>query len=226
MPASEKQKAANRRNAQKSTGPTSAEGKLVASRNAIKHGLHACDIILKSPHLSEDRTQYEQLLDSLIDELQPQGIMQEHLVLKIANALWRYRRVINAETARINRQLETTSDHIERGLYDRYVDEPDDLEPCTSPCDCAQGDIGTARCARDPFMGDSTDRHTADILGSNSVPSESHRETLQRYEMRLDRQLTRAYRLLFQLQLAQSSKTLPILISKLENMENEPIHIG
>lgn len=197
MPTSEKQKAANRQNAKKSTGPNTPEGKAVACRNAIKHGLHACDIVLKSPHLSEDRTQYEKLLDSLIDEFKPQGILQEHLVLKIANALWRYRRVINAETARINRQLETTSDHIERGLYDSIHDdaEPDD---------------------------DSTARRHADILGSKSMPSESHRETLQRYEMRLDRQLTRAYRLLFQLQLAQSSKTLPILISKLENGKNEP----
>jgi hypothetical protein len=52
MPTSKKQIAANRRNAKKSTGPTSPEGKAVASRNAIKHGLHACDIILKSPHLT------------------------------------------------------------------------------------------------------------------------------------------------------------------------------
>ncbi len=48
---------------------------------------------------------YHQLVDSLIDELKPKGILQEHLVLKIANSLWRYRRVINAETARINRPV-------------------------------------------------------------------------------------------------------------------------
>ena len=37
--ASEKQIAANRRNAQRSTGPKTAAGKLKSSRNALRHGL-------------------------------------------------------------------------------------------------------------------------------------------------------------------------------------------
>ena len=52
MATSAKQIAANRRNAKKSTGPRSPEGKAVSSRNAISHGLHACDIILKSRYLA------------------------------------------------------------------------------------------------------------------------------------------------------------------------------
>ena len=52
MPTSEKQIAANRRNAKKSIGPNTPEGKAVASHNAIKHGLHSCDIILKPTHLT------------------------------------------------------------------------------------------------------------------------------------------------------------------------------
>jgi hypothetical protein len=46
MPTSEKQKAANRRNAKKSTGPKTVEGKAAVSRNAIKHGLHSSHIVL------------------------------------------------------------------------------------------------------------------------------------------------------------------------------------
>src|SRR4051812_28940705 len=38
---SDKQVAANRRNAQKSTGPRSAEGKAASSRNALKTGIDA-----------------------------------------------------------------------------------------------------------------------------------------------------------------------------------------
>jgi hypothetical protein len=37
--ATEKQIAANRANAQKSTGPKTAAGKLTSSRNAYRHGL-------------------------------------------------------------------------------------------------------------------------------------------------------------------------------------------
>ncbi len=43
---SEKQLAANRRNAQKSTGPRTAEGKTRVSMNAMKHGLSAaCHLV-------------------------------------------------------------------------------------------------------------------------------------------------------------------------------------
>ena len=43
------------------------------------------------------------------------------------------------------------------------------------------------------------------------------------YEMRLDRQLTRALRLLYHLQLMQTAKSLPILSTEDENPQNEPI---
>ncbi len=41
MPISQKQLLANRRNAQKSTGPRTALGKFRSSRNALKHGLYS-----------------------------------------------------------------------------------------------------------------------------------------------------------------------------------------
>jgi len=43
MPCSEKQLAANRLNAKRSTGPRSAEGKRISSQNARKHGLRSRD---------------------------------------------------------------------------------------------------------------------------------------------------------------------------------------
>ena len=41
MPVSQKVIEANRRNAQKSTGPRTALGKLRSSRNALKHGFYS-----------------------------------------------------------------------------------------------------------------------------------------------------------------------------------------
>ena len=43
--ATEKQINANRQNAQKSTGPKTAEGKAAVSQNAVKHGLFAQSLI-------------------------------------------------------------------------------------------------------------------------------------------------------------------------------------
>ena len=46
------------------------------------------------------------------------------------------------------------------------------------------------------------------------------------YEIHLDRQLTRAFRRLYHLQLMQAAKSLPILLGENENTQNEPISIG
>ena len=51
---------ANRRNAQKSTGPTSVTGKAVSSMNALKTGIHAKSLVLPSEKLAD--------LEQLIDE--------------------------------------------------------------------------------------------------------------------------------------------------------------
>jgi hypothetical protein len=44
--ATHKQITANRKNAQKSTGPRSSAGKTKAARNALAHGLRAAEILL------------------------------------------------------------------------------------------------------------------------------------------------------------------------------------
>src|SRR3990172_8931611 len=118
MSTSEKQIEANRQNAQKSTGPKTEEGKKTSSQNSITHGINAVDITINSPRLKENQSDYDLLVASLTDELRPKSVFQEHLVYKIANCLWRYRRVISAETAEINRQL--TPDHSNYHYNEQY----------------------------------------------------------------------------------------------------------
>ena len=114
---SQKQFNSNRENAQKSTGPKTDEGKKIASQNAVKHGLNSATIILTSPHFKEDQEEYDHLAASLKFELQPQTPLQEHFVYKIINCHWRYRRLISAETAQINKQTHPDAFALEQSDY-------------------------------------------------------------------------------------------------------------
>ena len=167
MSTSEKQINTNRQNAQKSTGPKTELGKKISSQNAITHGLHATDIVINSPHLKESRTLYDQLVDSLFEELKPIGVFQQHLVLKIANCIWRYRRAINAESATVNDQL-TASFLAPLPIVSDDIDSPDQPH-------------------------ESTQRARACV---RSIPYGSMGQVLLRYEWRLDRELYRTYKLL------------------------------
>ena len=88
---------ANLKNAQKSTGPKTAEGKQVVARNAIKHGLFARHLIVSD----EDPTEYQALLDDLHAVLNPVGALEFSLLERIAVTLWRQRRLVRSETAAI-----------------------------------------------------------------------------------------------------------------------------
>ncbi len=105
MPTSKKQIKSNRENAQKSTGPKTEQGKAIAAKNSIRHGLYAKDIVVNSPNLREDENEFKQFLSELYDDFSPVGLMEKYLVDKMANALWRCRRAARAETGIVNRQL-------------------------------------------------------------------------------------------------------------------------
>jgi hypothetical protein len=72
--------AANRANAQRSTGPRTEEGKLSASQNALRHGLCSGIPIMHD----EGDLNYDHLLDALREEFQPVSPNEEILVYKMA----------------------------------------------------------------------------------------------------------------------------------------------
>jgi hypothetical protein len=99
--ATEKQFEANRQNAQKSTGPKTPEGRAAVRLNGVKHGLTAETIVLKG----ESQADFTALFDSLEAEHRPVSPTEEALVVQLAMATWRLRRLY----------------HVEGGFYDYKV---------------------------------------------------------------------------------------------------------
>jgi len=99
VPTSEKQLAANRTNAQRSTGPRTPAGKRTVSRNPIKHGICATDIVASASERIED---FEALRSALAEDLLPEGALENLLVEQIATLNWRLRRILRAEAGAIS----------------------------------------------------------------------------------------------------------------------------
>src|SRR3954453_21067027 len=93
--ATAKQIEANRRNAQKSTGPQTEEGKRRSCINALKHGLGAIHVPL--PH--EDPNEYTNILTGLMETYQPANAQEQLLVENIASAYLRIQRASRFEAA-------------------------------------------------------------------------------------------------------------------------------
>ena len=86
---SNKQLEANRKNALKSTGPNTVEGKLISSRNSIKHGLLAKDAVIES----EDEDMFNDFRDCMMEDLDPSGPLETSLAERIIIGFWKLRRV-------------------------------------------------------------------------------------------------------------------------------------
>src|SRR5437762_11536733 len=89
-----KQIEANRRNARRSTGPTSEEGKLRSRQNAVRHGLTAETVI----GALEDAEDYKAFQAAVIADYDAQSAVERELVLRLASLLWRSRRATIIET--------------------------------------------------------------------------------------------------------------------------------
>src|SRR6188474_1352513 len=71
---------ANRRNALKSTGPSSEEGKQQARLNAVRHGLTAETVI----GALEDAEDYQAFEAAIIADYDPESAVERELVLRLA----------------------------------------------------------------------------------------------------------------------------------------------
>ncbi|HVW09923.1 MAG TPA: hypothetical protein VHC90_15145 [Bryobacteraceae bacterium] len=107
MEISERKLAANRTNAQKSTGPTSALGKIISSRNSDRHRILAASVVLDN----ESPKRFVRVLNAFNAHYRPTDPIEHTLVERMAVCQWRLQRILAMETANIrlekNRQPES-----------------------------------------------------------------------------------------------------------------------
>ncbi len=87
--ATEAQILANRRNAQKSTGPRTRQGKAAVSQNVVQHGLSARQDIISS----ESQADFDLYREPMLAELAPASPMESMLAERIVALSWRLIRI-------------------------------------------------------------------------------------------------------------------------------------
>ena len=97
---------ANRRNALRSTGPKTGEGKRRSRLNAVRHGLTAETVVA---HL-EDPEDYKAFEATIIADYCAETAVARELVLRLASLLWRLRRATAIETDLFEIQAEALAD--------------------------------------------------------------------------------------------------------------------
>lgn len=107
----------NRRNAQLSTGPKTAEGKARASQNAIRHGLSSDKFLVFEWENLDD---FIELLQNLREEHQPATQTEALLVEQMAQHFWLSQRALRLQSMCFHRELPLCEEPKQMALYMRY----------------------------------------------------------------------------------------------------------
>jgi hypothetical protein len=92
---------ANQRNASRSTGPRSPQGKANSRLNAIKHGLRAEQVVLPT----EDADEFRMHCMDWDEDWKPTTATRRHLVERLAVVSWRMRRCVRVESGRLSERI-------------------------------------------------------------------------------------------------------------------------
>jgi hypothetical protein len=191
---SDKQTQANRRNALKSTGPTTPEGKAAASQNALTHGLLSREVLLPG----ED--------GAALVELRPAGELEGLLVERVIAAAWRLRRLGRVEAGIfVWERLEELAERAERearGYESSFLLDLVDDDAVISDEEKHEEALATAR-----RMRSEQEEETA-LLGrtfARDADKANAFSKLSRYETTIERGLYRALHELQRLQAARGA---------------------
>lgn len=83
---SEKQRAANARNARRSTGPRTPEGKAQSSKNATTHGIYASLAPIPRGEFVEDPVAVSAFVEAIVAGLQPRNELERAAAMRVARA--------------------------------------------------------------------------------------------------------------------------------------------
>ena len=124
---SERKAEANRRNAQKSTGPRTEQGKAWSRLNSLKHGILASQAVMTAIEGRENRAAFAQIVEGLAADFEPVGTFEQLLVEKIATCFWRFRRLLRFENRAAFQSCDNRTydqmNHRERWRNPLYVEE-------------------------------------------------------------------------------------------------------
>ena len=159
------------------SGPNTPEGKAIASMNPLRHGLRAAALVIPGVENEEDWLRFH---DDVRDSLSPEGAMELGLASRIAELMWRIRRVPHAEQSFIadeQRRSDTTEyrKDMEAAVRERHPEEDEvDMTEITPQLMILASSI--AELPRVP-------------PAPRRLPGEAALQNLIRYESHLNRQI-------------------------------------
>lgn len=107
---SDRQRAANRANSRRSTGPRSPEGKAIVRFNGLRHGLLARAAVVLP---GEDLNAFEDLRNNVFADLAPDGPVETFFTDRVVDTMWRLQRLGRVETALFHwRAHKLRADHL------------------------------------------------------------------------------------------------------------------
>ena len=186
---------ANRRNALRSTGPRTDEGKSRSRRNAIRHGLCAETVV----EIVEDADDYRGFEAAVIADYDARTAVERELVLRLASLLWRLRRATAIETELFRIQAEILREQREQTGPQSQAERPQPMsfraiEPAIPICDSRAANERADHLAADAW--DIPSRDLAHCFQRLANLDTGVFERLGRYETALWRQVVQTYLLL------------------------------
>ena len=167
-------------------GPNTPVGKAVASMNSLRHGLQAVTLVIPSVESEEDWAEFSH---GVAIALAPDGAVESALAARVAELLWRIRRVPRAEHDMITaeQERETIIAHSKAASRDASDDAAADLAPSF---------YAAALTPLPPRP--------------RLIPRDSGLQQIIRYEAHLNRQLYHALHELEALQARRAGNTTPL----------------